>query len=342
MPTATAQVYITPDEIYTSSVSNKLVYKVYNDGDGSNDLFDIVIFIPSAFTNITKVTSTYLSDQGHISGLGNITAITLDYAADGGLLSTGQTDTITITAYDSQTNTSTVSIWTSYVRNMSGGTQYKASESAGKSSTTAFTKPPTVEVVPPNTLDTTAASNEFTYKINNIGAGGSMPLQSARVYYDTNIITGVSVTGSAAGVITITNNYIQLDYGPLDFGLADTFTIKVFDNYLQGSTNISWPATVNKGNGYKSANVSGSVDVNFQMPSATAEVYITPDEIYTSSVSNKLVYKVYNDGDGSNDLTDIVIFIPSAFTNITKVTSTYLSDQGHISGLGNITAITLD
>ena len=342
MPTATAQVYITPDEIYTSSVSNKLVYKVYNDGDGSNDLFDIVIFIPSAFTNITKVTSTYLSDQGHISGLGNITAITLDYAADGGLLSTGQTDTITITAYDAQTNISTTSIWTCYVRNISGGIQYKASESAGKSSISDFVGPPTVEVLPPNTLDTTAASNEFTYKINNIGAGGSMPLQSARVYYDTNIITGVSVTGSAAGVITITNNYIQLDYGPLDFGLADTFTIKVFDNYLQGSTNISWPATVNKGNGYKSANVSGTVDVNFQMPSATAEVYITPDEIYTSSVSNKLVYKVYNDGDGSNDLTDIVIFIPSAFTNITKVTSTYLSDQGHISGLGNITAITLD
>ncbi len=330
MPSPSAQMAVSPTEIYTTSTSNNVSCTVWNVGDGSNDIFDLVFLIPSTFSNVYSVNSTIVGAGDIKQGkIGTLTSYTLQYVPSG-LLRTGMSDVVTFSLTDLVTNLNNTSKWTCFARNTSTGSFTKLAPPTGLSDITRFVKPPLVSLTP-NSLDTTTSSNVVGYSINNAGAGGTSTLEGARLYFDPTLLSSVVVSGSSASSVSNFANYIQFHYNPpLDFGVADAFSLTLTDTFSNGSTNIVFPSTVNKGDGYKAAFVQGSVGILFSMPAAKGTAYITPVSIDYDTVSNDFVYVVSNRGTGTDFIDKVRINYPAGYTLLTNFIGKYFTNQSSV------------
>ncbi len=344
MPVPVVDAYIKPIEISTVAVSNTFTYIITNKGSGTDHILKARIFIPSGFTQISGIQSSIISnDAVHaFSPLGS-NYIVLDYAGDGRSIPAKGSDTITFLAYDNIISENSYT-WFSEVYNYP--TNWQATGVFSTNSQTVISKTPGYRAqafIEPNQIESTVITNHiFTVYITNTSAPAH-DINRADIYiplpeFTTNNISIASSTISNS-YITIMSNRIRLDYQSAGFSImptnSDTITIRVYDTLNYGWADVTWDVKCefNTSLGkYIDAGVDSgeSKDVAVIMPDAIASAYIEPTSLYVAETNKTFIYRIINEGTGSNNITEAKIYVPvPLFAHIGPgyVQSTHISDD---------------
>ena len=356
MPQALASAYIMPEEISTTLISNTFTYFITNKGIGTDRILKARISIPSGFTQIADIQSSIISDDMTyaFSPLGS-NYIMLDYSGDGSFIPSRDSDTITFTAYDSITNENTY-IWASEIYNFA--TNWQATDPAGPLRTQIVeSKHPGYAAkcyIDPNQIESTVATNHvFTIYIENAGITGN-DIYSAEIYIPLPefVTNNMSIASSiiSNSYISIFSNMIKLDYQnagiPITSANYDIIELKIYDTLDYGWANVTWDIRCKFSTSFGqyidtgSASWGRSKDVALVMPDAQASAYVEPIALTVGDTNMTLVYRIVNEGNGSNGLTEVKIYIPSSCFSIVSpgyVQSSHISnDAAWAQHVGNV------
>ena len=342
MPDPIAEGYIEPEEIFSTSESNLFTYIITNKGFGTDRILKARIFIPSGFTQVSLIQSSILSNDGVNAYVSN-NYILLDYEAEGQYIGPRNSDTITFIAHDNITS-ETSYVFASDVNNHAD---------IWNSSEVYPLKTQAVDIIipfyaarayiDPNQVESTVTTNHiFTLPIENISESGNDILR-AEIYMPLPEFTtnGLSVSSSmiSNSYITLLSNRIILDYqaagSPVLPGSFDVILIKIYDTLSSGWASVTWDVKCEFNTSFgkyidTGINFGRTKDVAIVMPDAEASAYIEPTSILTSETNRTFTYRVINEGDGSNDITEAKIYVNTFLFTITGlgfVQSSHISND---------------
>lgn len=318
---------IYPDEIPITKSKFNLNIEITNTGEGSNDIFKIIISLPSVFTQQNISASNINSLIGS-----NISVTDIQIIISYTNFTPGKSDTIVIDSLNTPDSAGT------YILTVKASNSTYSTNFYGDNSFNVVTPPSAY--VSPDMVFSTLKSNTYQFHILNNGTGSSN-IKLAKIYYPsllTNIskITSLVIVNISNITIVTSSNYILIDYkndgNEISPGSEDTISITAYDSIPYGYTNVLWKCEVDTGMGLVSTftEVGRKLDVTYYMPDADVAGYITPNEIYTTETSNHFVIYVTNRGEFDNSILKMKIYLPDIFTNIINLTNKYNSYNQYI------------
>ena len=273
---------ITPNNIYSTSITNDFTFTVTNTSTSinTNEIYYLKLFMPSIITNVHNIQSSVLSTN-NITVDWNSNHILLDYAANGTNIGKNLRDIITFTVIDSIDAGYTNMEWLSQVRFSNSG-YINTWAVAGYSRNVSLTMPvPDASAyILPAEIYTTAKSNSFAYVITNKGLGTDRILR-ARISIPTgftqiNNIQSSIISNDTAYAYT-SNNYIILDYNSdgryISPQTCETVTFMAYDNITSENSYVWLSEVYNYAANWEATGIypSKTRTVNSKMPSYSAK-----------------------------------------------------------------------
>ncbi|MDD5065448.1 MAG: hypothetical protein PHF84_00230, partial [bacterium] len=354
LPPAQAQASIKTNVIDAVYTTNQFIFKLYNNGSMSNEVYQARILVPGIFTNINSINSL---KTPLISFTNRV--IYLNYQP--AKLKPGELDIITFkmkTRILYQTN---VEVW-SLVCNSPSTNYYQYTGIFGTESRVISTVYPSAkgeayvelegESTPPIIIDASTETNSLVYYIKNSGESGN-DISLARIYFPQTVISNV-FNFQSTNILQDTLNinwlndgpgyrYLVLDYGldghPLQAGDTDIISFRMRDKITGFASFVMFSTISNIKEIRTNSNTTGKTQqVHIRIPPALAAGNILPNILYTSgqTVTNVFVYTVSNKGRGSNKIQRIFITNQSALAlPMLKVSNTYFSGSTGVTNRGN-------
>jgi len=363
IPPVEATASISPNQIAVNNIVTPLEYTINNTGYVGNNILLARIHIPNPDTIFTNVDTSSVSNLlgGNITfstvgGNGHISQIIINYASSNTNIPAGGYDKIFFSVYDSVASGGTTKYQficdaaNTVDTNFTAPTTLlgvpepildaqKVQFSEANYDSDAYI----TSHSPSNPIDTTTTTNTITYYIYNSSLTASDKINKIRISIPTNyfVTNGIQVSSTTNPDITVTANSIEIDYTSavpptaIEKGLSDTITIKIVDKvYVGDVTNVKWQIyalfSTSVPNYIACVEPGGSQlqSVDFRMPAATADSYITPNAVLTVNEDNQFSLKVINKGTGSNKLYKVVLTIDtSIISNIYNVDSSIQAEN---------------
>ncbi|MBU1078295.1 MAG: hypothetical protein KKH98_13440, partial [Spirochaetes bacterium] len=288
------------------------------------------------FTKVTNITSSVVGTVGVTNF--NSERILIDYTRAGTNLQPGQLDIVTITMIDKYINYAVPAnaLITSKVRN------------ATKTNNTTDYSPKDRKVyfVPQEARAECWTVNEsflsenssFTlfYAISNKGSTYNK-VGNARIYF-TNTFISIpvgNVTNDFPGstISLLAGPIIDIDYSSVNFDGKMKDVIKIVGNYsavgAENTYNIQSRITVNTSILVPvNVRTNNNVTVHFEIPRPSADTYINPNIVFTTSSQevNYLFYYITNTGFGGNNIKRAEIIVPDLYLGkVTIVSSAHIN-----------------
>lgn len=330
---ASAVITVVPDNLYTTAFTNSLTVIITNQGSGDNYLTRIRLDYPQTNWNILTADSAIITNSANEYASGGY--LYFKYDLESTNIPAGASDTITIVFSDNITNITTRTLY-SGVNNLDPGVD---DYSTGAGDELIEFVSPADAYITPSSYDVTTYTNTYTYKINNVGKPRA--IHRAVIILPgiiNNIITNYSswiaddsTNIRVSGISSITLDYASDVNGSLSTIGNDTITIVASDSRDFGETNVVFNCFVDDGYGYveTETTIGQTKIVNYYIPVASAEAYISPQTITTVSESNTFTYITQNTGTGSNNIMHSRITIPAGFSKVTNIQSTIISDDAN-------------
>ncbi len=334
----TAKGKITPGIMFANSnkATNIFVYSIYNDGDGSNELEQAVIYIPDILANkVTGSWSTWLGGAGYITNKPD--RIIISYNAAGNTLNTKATDNITL-AVTNNLIARTNLFWLFAAANNNGAppaTNNMGTISNGSKYVSVVEQPYAYINSGVNIYDS-LRTNSFEYKFVNPASG--MDIIKARIYippvYTIAVSTLASSNKSGTVSFSIASNYIEIDYtaDTLKPAENDVISFDIIDS-INKTTNISkWQSEIQYFADdifYPTSEDTGSQYLKIILAPADAVITVSPEILYTTSVTNTVIVIVSNKGQGDNYITRLRIDYPDMDWNILSVDSLIITNSAN-------------
>ncbi|OHD53558.1 MAG: hypothetical protein A2014_10820 [Spirochaetes bacterium GWF1_49_6] len=363
-PIASGLSFSEPDSVSQDFPTNTYKIHIKNSGETDNNILMMAVEIPAAITNITSISSTVKGGNCYY----NNGLLLVYYTNAAQRLNTSETDVVQFIGADNITNTEVAQTWKVYVDNTTNtniSLMQAAVEMGGKSLALNIVKPDYspyiyisasnynyVSQFDPNTVYSTFTTNYLYFEIwNQSGTGNRITYAKIKIpgidtVFDTNWVSVSSVNKTIPAAV-ISNGYIWLDYSSDKIfpGESDKVLIKIRDIISHSETSVTWSADVafdSTYNQYKPATLMAgkSLAINFVMPLPSASVTKTPGEIYLNRPDLVISYNVSNTGDGSNDLNEVKILLPSIFRagfSASKVSNSAATNITYASASGLIT-----
>lgn len=321
VPTYSAGYYVRPNLIDTSVSLTTFTNVIANIGTGSNNISAAYIDIPVTYFS----TNSLIVSSAKATGWSLRTnAILVFYNPSN--FGPGQQDTVRITMSDILDAGDASTSFQARVRfTTSAGKYVKASVPTGTSRSVDFVMPaPDVEMTIQDTeLYNTALDMKVRASVVNKGKGSNKvtrALLHVPSLYTNNLICNSLQASSNKRV----PEGIELYYA----GLASSATDKLALTFKKPGTSLAprtnWNLLVDNGTltGWASGN-QRAVSVE-SVPS----FHIDPASLFSTTPTNTLQVKVYNDGTGDSLLKRAVITLPFIMTNIVSLDSTWMSAEG--------------
>ncbi|MCX7883295.1 MAG: hypothetical protein N2314_08755, partial [Brevinematales bacterium] len=322
----------------TNTVQVRL--RVTNLGWGSNKLHKLRLWIPMALTNqLQRVSNALLEKTNEAGGPVRIVAsnlIEVSYIDDGRELLAGTSDDIFLT-FGVWTNQAVGGSFLLAVANNSldemgqyQWTNYWTNVSV-LSGTNVFTiVDPARFYVQPTTIATPATSARLSNRIENGSEVFGRRVRRVDLFFDGGLVTNVDVigvgSGGTASVLGRTN--VRVDYSPgIDPNSARWIDVRVYDNWLEGNTNMLVTANV-----WYEADPLGTGEialvkesytnlVAFENPAASAQGAVAPSVVWQDFLHTNYTLTISNTGESGNDIKWVKIVAPYFITNIETVVS---------------------
>jgi len=324
----------------TNTVQVRL--RVTNLGWGSNKLHKLRLWIPMALTNqLVSVSNSLLEKTNEAGGPVRVVAsnlIEVSYIDDGKELLAGASDDTFLT-FGIWTNQAVGGHFVLAVANNSldeGGqyqwTNYWTNVSV-LSGTNIFTVvDPARFYVQPTTIPTPATSTRLSNRIENGAEVFGRKISRVDLYFDGGLITNVEVIGAGSGGVPVVlgKTNVRVDYVPsgMDPNSGRWIDVRVYDNWLEGNTNMMVKARV----WYEADPLSTGEPVlikesytnvvAFENPAASAQGAVAPAVVWQDFLHTNYTLTVSNTGDTGNDIKWIKIVAPYFITNLDNAIST--------------------
>lgn len=356
--------------IHNHVKNNYITYTVVNNGGTGNTIKLIRIQLPENITNVDSMSSALIPDGMELANLTynpGLRQITANYMGASTVIPSGGSDTITFWMADNITpmSGSTNYLMTMVANNSNGDGEVAASEGPGGWSI-YWKNPPAsgnaaVETVNSitsggtNKIHTTDVSTQIKVSINNTG-GTFNTIRLVEVVLPTcftNIhsLSSLVIQDDVSNIIQQSNRiYIRYHNdgsGYLDNLATDTLTLTAVDNV--GLTTVSSVTlqvrvanTSNSNDLQNTGNLGmGNKKIAFEIPPVTAQGYVIPVMVDSSTVTNQLTYTLSNTAAYDNYLGEVRIMIPdSVASNLIDAQSAVLSGPHPANVSINITGTT--
>ncbi len=338
-PIPLGSVEISPDDgvVYTTDVTNSFTYKLYNTAP-SGDIISSTISIPT--TTFSTVLNINSSKGANITL--NWPVITVDYTGVGNL-QINQYDTITFDLVDIYTNTSVP-----YTTTITGTVMNATKTNYTSDKDVALDKTRNIYFTPQDarakswtkTKNFLSSLSTFTmvYVVSNYGEAGNK-IDTVAIYF-TNAAVNIGVGNvtsqfPAASILYLAGPTIEIYYTNANFDANQKDEITIIGDYLLVGSEKDYPiysrVTVNTSTLVPTDVKSGDdIYIHFLIPFPSADSYITPNIIFTSTTDeiNYLNYVISNTGAGQNDIVKAEIIVPSLYmSNMSIVSSTFINND---------------
>ena len=321
-------VYIQPNYIFSTRVSNIYQFYILNNGTGSSNIKKAKLFYPNVLTNISKITSNKILNSANIIHSTNSNYILIDYQLDGNEITPGDSDIIKIMGYDSIPYGYSNTTWNCKVD--TGFGEIQTFTEVGRSLNVTYYMPQLSAegYITPNEIWTTDYSNQFKLYITNKGEYDNSILR-LKIQLPS-IFTNIEVLSNRYGALINyikASNIININYSNMFYGgTAEVIVFNAFkiqttatDVYIRayadnGSTNgfVQIPALSGR-----------SYDIFIRFPEKMAKTYIVEPYLYTIKTNDIIEYKIIP-GDisaGADPVKKLEINFNTNLLNITKITS---------------------
>lgn len=194
----------------------------------------------------------------------------------------------------------------------------------------------------PNNLANAVKTNDLTYTVLNTGNAYNK-VYKLRIFVDETVISNVSdMSSSLGGNVSYNSPYIEVNYQTagtnLPSGQSDNIsfrTVHKITNITQPETTVNFTSQSDNNNGKDYVpNTQDTLTwaVHFLPPDPKGESYVSPEEFWTSDVTNTFTVAIYNNGPKGDKVYQAKIAIPSIFTNFDNVTvnSSFIGNQANI------------
>lgn len=336
-PPADAYAYATPNEVAKDINSSPYNIYIKNIAGTGNYIYQAKITPPNFITNITSITSDYISGNCKYSN----GKIIIKYFQFGTNISSLNIDRIKFIAFDN-VNSVTQGDWIVEVNNTTNTNGFTtAAVYPGKSLTLSLYQPSynSSYFVTPNNIYTTDITNQITISVKNI-SGDSSKINKLKISIPNIFVTNnLKISNKFKSAYNITPSEIIIDYSASNTAIlpnqSDEIKLWIKDTINEGYTNCKWKTFAN----YDSSGfvfisnivMSGKSASNyFVMPTPVYNYNYNFSEIYTTTTNFTAKIIITNKGVGTHKIKNIKITIPTSFTNgfdISDVNSTYASSK---------------
>jgi len=344
IPPASANVSVSPNIIFASPstmVTNLLVISISNSGASGNDITNVIINHPSIFQPPNQIImATNLAANSGIVYAGFGTPFRIFYTNK---LAAGQTDTLFVYFRNNFSTLQNDLAFTATVDNGEG--PQSASAPSGGSLNVSVVEQPTVQLAQadssPNEIYTTDTMSSFSFIIKNGQTGGKgikkLLIELPFPFVTEDIVINSPWPGTTEQIVTNGSTKIEIDYSinDLDAGYEDTISLTLKDVLVIGTTNVSFTAHVDYGDGYGSRDTvvasSKSINMAFVFPDASAKGYMLPQTVNMNDTATVFTLTITNDGVPGNHIRLAEIDLGSRFTNVTGATSSLIGGSVVVS-----------
>lgn len=331
LPAYDAKMFVTPNQVNTVSVTNLYLFTLQNSSSNvGNNIQTYEIMLPAEIiTNQMRISNTKPSTILKLSDRIRITYV--------GGLAVGLSDTIKVYARDNWVEGTTTSVWSSFAQFSTSGSTFipvRTPGVSGQTNSLRFQMPApelTVSMTPVEVY-TTSKTNLVRVVLKNSGKPGNTIYQTVIKLPSafTNGFTTGSVTGTLASGISYAAGLLDLDYMGLVSGSTDVVLMKMVNSRTSvASVAFSYVAS----NILSKAQGTGVTNISIVVPPSC---FVIPNQVETTSFSNRFDYFIRNDGTGNSAVKKAVIQLPSALTNFRYYASLKASNY-----LRTTTSITL-
>jgi hypothetical protein len=329
MAAPVVQASLSRDYVYITRRTNDISIHLTNKGALANEITKVKILYPSALNVALGAASSLriADDAANISyGAGTINFF---YKDDMNVIPGGGTDDITIRFGGTMTNISKVTL-TVLVNNTDPVTETYSPATGALSIDSVY---PANSYVTPNAIDVTTYTNDYTFRINNVG--GKRPVQKAVIHFPEMFSAFVSAQSSFlqndvlnirfSGTTSMTLDYAADASGAIPTTGADEIVVRAADSRDYGATNLAFRIWIDDGSGYADTIVAfgQSKNIAYTMPSLSAIGRLdssTPTlSIYTNNDTKvrSFNYVVTNTGSYANAIWYVELTLPAIFANAT-------------------------
>lgn len=320
MPDPEVSVSVTPGELFADMSGFVLTYALENTGEGSSDIDQVSITIPSELQSgftLNALSNTIATGTNYAAGV-----LTLSYS--GSDFAPGVTDTFTLNVANGSAASTNLSL-SATARNYLNSSAVSGSDSIFLASTPTF-------YVTPGTIDTSVSSmTNIKFAINN-DINGDSAIQKVVLElpseFDAILSTNSQILSdpgaSVMGMITsLTLDYAS-DGNPVSVGDSDILTLELSDTFEMGFLTNTVRAYADFGTGFIEMNVKTgqSSELAFIMPNPSAQAISDPKPLTLylgSEDSNTVSITIENTGSGSSRLTEAHVILPDEFENLSDL-----------------------
>ncbi len=330
-PEASGKIFPNVIFISTNKVTNSFIYSIYNDGEGSNELEEAVIYIPSILQNkVSGIYSSWLGGSTYITNKSD--RIIISYISAGNTLNTKTIDDITL-IITNELGTNTTLLWELGVANNDGkGIYTNTGTIQGGSKQLIVIDRPDAYINSATNIFDSSRTNHLEYKFINPTSGGE--ILKARIYIPPiySIIPGtLSSTNKGGAIFSITNSYIEIDYklNTLKEGENDIISFDIFDTVNKMNNISKWSSQIQYfTNGIFSYT---SEDIRTQylkiiLATAAAAINASPDKISITSITNTITVIVSNLGEKDNYITRVRLNYPDTEWSMLSADSSIITN----------------
>ncbi|MDD5066402.1 MAG: hypothetical protein PHF84_05090 [bacterium] len=327
---------ILPNIMFTSAVkrTNNFGYTVYNDGNGSNELEEVIILLPAILQGKVRITGTVWSGTV-FSNLAS--RVVVNYRAN--TLDAKATDTISLVVTNSILQATNLYFKMNVANNDQKGRYTNTGVIAGGRKFVYVIPRPDAYISSPAYIEDSSVTNLFTYKLNNTNTS-AQKIMKTRISIPSTVYTMLTNTVLSpwlGSVEKVSNGYIYIDYSAnyLSGGVEDTITFQAKDNINKTTNTSYWTCEVQyltNGLYYPTGTALGNQYMKIQMAPAVGNAALSRNYIYTTSVTNLINLYLTNRGTGQNNITKARVFFSGVGINAGDVSTTRISNDG-----GNIT-----
>ena len=334
IPFPSADVHITPNIVFTSSVPeiNYMQYYITNTGAGANDIARAEILVPALYwSKVSIVTSTFINDQTAISNKSGSGKLILSYISDSSnFLKPGDKDIVTIAITNSITSVENV-LFDCELYNLDKNKP--AATKSGWSKMISIVGQPDGYILLPSNIESASITNDLTYRIKNSDTG--KPLIESRIAIPAGFtVISNTIDGSwASANYSLSNGYIWADYSAndLDPGGIDEISFKVTDTYTKTNVYVPWLSQIQYyayDIFYSTGTNLGSQNLSIRWSDAVADGYLFPNQSFVKSgivvsdfVTNDFTYIITNTGEYGNDIREARIYYPTNYFQVINESS---------------------
>lgn len=306
-----------PNAMFTvpsGSRTNHFLFTVYNNGDGSNELEEAVIYIPAGLTGKVKGrNSSWLGGSAFITNKSD--RVIVAYAAAASTLDAKATDVITLEVTNTYTKKTNFFWKLGVANNDLKGIYTNTYTLSGGSKNLDIVKQPDAYIASPAYIEDSSVTNQIIYKLINTNA-------SSKKIIRMKITLPVSVYGILTNTLTavwpgsarsVSNDFIWIDYSGnnLIAGAEETVSFKVTDSVNKTTNTTLWSSFIQyytNGQFYGTGTNMGSQSLKIQLVPPSARAALSRNYLYTTSVTNTLNLFITNKGVGANDITKARIY----------------------------------